>query len=620
MLTAEFVISEFMADNDSTLFDSDGDASDWLEVRNVGNEAGDLEGYFLTDQADDLTQWAFPAKRIEQGEAIVVFASGKDIRDGVELHTNFRLDRDGEYLAIVAPDGQTIVDDFGTRYPPQFEDIAYGIGQSIVQQELVTASSDARLLVPTSDAVGNAWRGQSEPFDDSAWQSVQAAIGFGGRSESILVNVAEGQPAETNGTLWSGFNVASLTDGNRGTIVHGDGAGGNTGRAEADGFRYDINLEETFALSEINVFPRQDGCCPNRLTNYRVSVHLDDNGQPGEQVWFADMRTDGSFPVAGPTPADAIADEQGEGIFAGQWVRITSLESPVPQYALQISEVEVLVTQDVPATRENIAREATATASGPVWNGFPPSNIIDGNNATISHPATPVATFDYTIDLGRSEVLDEITVRGRGDGCCTDRLTNYRVTVFADDNGQPGVANWSADIRTDGSNSGVGGVDVVSPEFDPSGTFEGRFVRIEKLNEGQTNYWPQIAEVEVFSSVGYVGLFETDVESAMLNRNASAYLRIPFSVEPDFAPSELRLRMLYDDGFVAFLNGTEIVRQNAPNDLPYSAQATDQRNASFAESFVLPPGAIRTGSNVLSLHGLGRPMASSLARSVATRS
>ena len=55
------MITEFMAANDSVLRDEDGDFSDWIELRNPTNEPIDLEGWSLTDDADDLAKWALPA-------------------------------------------------------------------------------------------------------------------------------------------------------------------------------------------------------------------------------------------------------------------------------------------------------------------------------------------------------------------------------------------------------------------------------------------------------------------------------------------------------------------------------------------------------------------------------
>ena len=49
-----------------------------------------------------------------------MFASGKDRAiAGSELHTNFGLSAEGEYLALVAPDGTTIVHEYAPTFQPQ---------------------------------------------------------------------------------------------------------------------------------------------------------------------------------------------------------------------------------------------------------------------------------------------------------------------------------------------------------------------------------------------------------------------------------------------------------------------------------------------------------------------
>ena len=122
------VISEFMAANETTLADEDGDFSDWIEISNSADQPLDLAGYYLTDNSQVLNRWVFPSVILDPGEWLVVFASGKD-RDVGELHTDFKLSAGGEYLALVLPDGMTVVTDFGDRYPPQFEDGSYGVGE-----------------------------------------------------------------------------------------------------------------------------------------------------------------------------------------------------------------------------------------------------------------------------------------------------------------------------------------------------------------------------------------------------------------------------------------------------------------------------------------------------------
>jgi hypothetical protein len=122
------IISEFMAANDSSLADEDGEFSDWIELHNPEGVPVSLAGYHLTDEASNLRKWAFPAMTLDAGGYLVVFASGKDRTDPAgRLHTDFRLSADGEYLALVAPDGVTVVSAFAPGYPPQFEDESYGL-------------------------------------------------------------------------------------------------------------------------------------------------------------------------------------------------------------------------------------------------------------------------------------------------------------------------------------------------------------------------------------------------------------------------------------------------------------------------------------------------------------
>ena len=67
--------------------------------------------------------------------------------------------------------------------------------------------------------------------------------------------------------------------------------------------------------------------------------------------------------------------------------------------------------------------------------------------------------------------------------------------------------------------------------------------------------------------------------------------------------------MRYDDGFVAYLNGVEVARRNAPDTLAFDAAATVDRDDLAAEvpetihlSHAL--GLLQSGINVLAIHGL----------------
>ena len=120
LLAADVLITEFMASNSGGLRDGDGDSSDWMELFNAGTVAVDLGGYYLTDNADQLSKWSFPVgTNIAPGATLLVFASDKGTAGPAgELHTNFALSAGGEFLALVDPDGSTFVHAYSPEFPP----------------------------------------------------------------------------------------------------------------------------------------------------------------------------------------------------------------------------------------------------------------------------------------------------------------------------------------------------------------------------------------------------------------------------------------------------------------------------------------------------------------------
>jgi hypothetical protein len=128
LLAADVVISEFLASNNSNLADNYGAYSDWIELYNRGDAAQNLDGWFLTDSGTELTKWRFPAVSIAPGEYLTVFASERgDAVAGSPLHTTFKLDAGGEYLALVRPDGVAVKHGYAPSYPDQSADVSYGL-------------------------------------------------------------------------------------------------------------------------------------------------------------------------------------------------------------------------------------------------------------------------------------------------------------------------------------------------------------------------------------------------------------------------------------------------------------------------------------------------------------
>ena len=116
----------------------------------------------------------------------------------------------------------------------------------------------------------------------------------------------------------------------------------------------------------------------------------------------------------------------------------------------------------------------------------------------------------------------------------------------------------------------------------------------------------------------YDPLIGIDV-SEMYITNTSAYLRVPFDI-PDQATLDaigtLTLHMKYDDGFIAYLNGTRVADQNAVGASGWQAQASGDHPDSQALSFqsyniTANKGALQVGANILAVHALNNGIGSS---------
>ncbi|MGK0188331.1 MAG: hypothetical protein ACI9R3_004123 [Verrucomicrobiales bacterium] len=177
-------ITEFMTSNGDTLRDSDGDASDWIEIFNTGPGTATLDGSYLTDDASLLAKWRFPAIELEEGRFLLVFASGKNrTAPESELHTNFQLANDGEFLALVAQDGFTIVSSFGAEgegdpLPSQIKDVSFGRMQTgdRTPAVLIESGASCKVHVPRDESLGATWTGAA--FDDATWDAAAMGIGY----------------------------------------------------------------------------------------------------------------------------------------------------------------------------------------------------------------------------------------------------------------------------------------------------------------------------------------------------------------------------------------------------------------------------------------------------------
>ncbi len=104
------------------------------------------------------------------------------------------------------------------------------------------------------------------------------------------------------------------------------------------------------------------------------------------------------------------------------------------------------------------------------------------------------------------------------------------------------------------------------------------------------------------SNEDYTSLITTDVESSMHGQNSSLFLRSEFRVTAPERLEELRLRVRYDDGFVAYINGQEVARREAPETLSWDSAATGLHADSEAKVYVEIP--LTVGSLLRDYNGI----------------
>ncbi len=120
-------INEWMSANTATLADpADGDFDDWFELYNRGDTTLYLGGFEVTDTPGATNRYALPGGTVLPPRGcLLVWADNEtgQNRPGGAPHVPFKLSRDGEALALYAPDG-TCVD--ALSFGPQDDDEATG--------------------------------------------------------------------------------------------------------------------------------------------------------------------------------------------------------------------------------------------------------------------------------------------------------------------------------------------------------------------------------------------------------------------------------------------------------------------------------------------------------------
>jgi len=508
-------ITEFMASNTKTLQDEDHTYPDWIEIFNAGAQTVSLLNWSLTDNANNLTKWRFPATNIAAGAFMVIFADGKNRAvPGAPLHTSFSLSAGGEYLALVKPDGTNIVTEFrqiNNGFPPQAPDVSYGFGPLTTALTVISSNSAVTWRIPNGTE-GAGWTGTN--YDDSAWALGTNGVGFGSfASANYAQAVLPTAPVvyyrlnESSGTTAANIGSATASDGAYNAVTLG-----TAGPRPASGF---------------NGFEANN----NAPTFNGTSSYV---GGPSQL-----LSGRSAFTIAG-------------------WVNFGA--APIARTGL---------------FGQNDAVEFGFSAVGTIQ-----CFTAGGGSATLAY-TPPLNTWVHILAVGDGTTV-RIFINGALLGSGGSATANYGSSTF----------NF---------NIGGGGV------FDATGNF------FTGLMDEVVVYQRALSTTEILglyqagtNGVGSASssLVRTDVSTAMSNVNASAYIRIPFVVTNATNVSLISLRMQYNDGFVASINGIEAVRVNAPDALGFNSSATNMHASITAEEFRLGTGTLADGTNILAIQGL----------------
>jgi len=116
-------VNEIMTMNMGVIADNYGEYDDWIELYNGGTEAIDIGGLFINDSIGDKKPFRISSDypdstTLEPSQFLLIWADDS-VGQGV-LHTDFKLSRYGEQVAIYSYDGISLIDSVTYDLVPRY--------------------------------------------------------------------------------------------------------------------------------------------------------------------------------------------------------------------------------------------------------------------------------------------------------------------------------------------------------------------------------------------------------------------------------------------------------------------------------------------------------------------
>ncbi|MEI7732437.1 MAG: immunoglobulin domain-containing protein, partial [Verrucomicrobiota bacterium] len=521
----EVYITEFVASNSTGLKDEDGDQGDWIEIFNAGTNTVDLTSWYLTDNASKPTKWAFPATNIIAGQYMIIYASGKNRRTpGAPLHTSFKLGASGGYLGLIRSD-LSIANQYSPAYPPQATDISYGWTQTAATNMLVSRGTALKYRVPTNAFEDPFWKDPS--YDVSSWLNGTNALGF--------------NAATNTNTLW---------------LLIADSQADFAGNQGSNNWYYGYYLKGT------------DTVTPGFQTNDLVIFPWTSSYWSAYNYWTG---TNWDY-YTSSNPYDLIANllwmpngTNNTAASSEHWVgrRYIVESNGVLKLDWWLAKKDVVGYRSQPVTAN--ANDYITLSGSTLKN-----NDLVRFNATIMPGGLTAGTWYYAVLFSGTSFKVGLTpnaspnntnfidITSAGSGVTLD-TADSGVTGYLYRNGTMIASNSIAYNDTIGVSNTLFLSNAVAGEkidflLSPQGT-DGA-----NNDTGDLSY----GRLQVYLATTFTNQYNTDIRTNMMGSNTTVYARIPFTVANPATLDGLFLRMRYADGFVAYINGQEVARRNAP--------------------------------------------------------
>ena len=125
-LKGQLIINEILASNLSYASDEYGEYDDIIEIFNPTQIEIDLSGYFLSDDINNLTKWAFPSHEdffILPPDGYLKLWADNEPEQGIN-HLSFSLNSNGESVILTDSNGVTIIDQI--NFDDQIFNVSFG--------------------------------------------------------------------------------------------------------------------------------------------------------------------------------------------------------------------------------------------------------------------------------------------------------------------------------------------------------------------------------------------------------------------------------------------------------------------------------------------------------------